>query len=309
MAKSKELEKKQKKTTETQKSALIWQCDLVANSQSTGQITVGSPIHMHCEGTKTIFNSNKLEILLNKKQKYVLHLLKVENISETEMDLIVTSYQAGQHQLKNFQLSDGNDFVDSGPLQFNVTSVLKKEAKPFGPFGPIGLERPTWYWTSIGVIVGLITIVALLKFRKSWQRKKIIKRLESHGTALSAYNQLNKELRSLDRELTLQRQRVSDTEQLERTHREHIRELEKSFRMYLVRELKVPAMEWSNKQILGEIKRTDKKLFKSQNASIEKLLLEFKRLNKTNEEFTLSDCQQMRRLCRDCCDLLYKERN
>lgn len=299
-----------------QELVLNWDCYLKgiaisdSNSQtqppSTPAITVGTPLKMVCSGEPILFNSKNLKILLDEKQKYILKVLRVEKISPTQVELIVVSYQAGNHRLESFQLFDGKEFVESGPLAFQVSSVLKKDSKPYGPFGPIELKTPSWFWMGLGFLGVLLLVWMLIKARKWFQTRRIIKKMELHKIVLSPYNQFNKELRQIDRDMTFKRQKTTSSEQENKTHRKYLLDMEKSFRIYLSRELKVPALDWSDKEIMKQIKRRHRKIFVSSGEEILKLLQEFNKLTKGDENLSLTDFLQMKQLCRDCSDGIYK---
>ena len=218
------------------------------------------------------------------------------------MHLVVTSYKVGSHKIDGIQISDGQEFVDVNPLSLKVSSVIKGQAQsqPYGPMGPLALNRPSWYWPSLAVILILIMSWLFWRWRRSYKRKRAIESLATHQTSLSPYNQFNKDFRALERRwnmLTSQEKKYST----------YLHNVEEVFRMYLVRELSIPAKEWKNKEILSEVRR---KIFLSQacRKGIGEFLLEMARLSKREEkDLTKLDGQQMSQLGRRLADQIHKE--
>lgn len=288
----------QQNTDALQKSTLSWGCQW---QDLPPTITVGQELVLQCEGSPVSFKEKKIQLSLKEEDKYTLKLLQVKRLSSSEADLVVTSYKVGSHKVQGVQISDGQEFVDINPLQLQVSSVIKDKTQPYGPLGPLSLQRPSWYWPSLTGLLILILFLLLWKWRRYSQRKKAIEKLEVYQTSLSPYNQFNKDFRALERRWNMNNSKLKE-------HKVYLHDIEETFRMYLIRELFIPAKEWRNKQILTEIQRK-KEISQILRDQIEEFLLEIARLSKRDKkDLTALDSQQMSRFCRQLVDGIDKEK-
>lgn len=133
------------------------------------------------------------------------------------------------------------------------------------------------------------------------KRKRLIESLSRFQTAASPYNVYNKDLRQILRrfQATVSANGVDHP-------KDYLKELDLSFRMYLVRELRVPALDWSNREVMGEIKRRYKNLYFDLEDDLKALFRELEKAKKSEEKLSFVDCEQLRDMSRRLVDQIYK---
>ena len=145
----------------------------------------------------------------------------------------------------------------------------------------------------LAAVVILASVVrAVIKY---FERKRLYERMAKQRTALGPYNQLNKDLRILLRKYTGKRVTAEEENLLARNY---LRDLEREFKMYLVRQLLVPATEWNIRLTMKEIKSRHRKIYKDQGPQIERLLREFSKASKNVERIQIVDCEQLANMVR-----------
>ena len=113
--------------------------------------------------------------------------------------------------------------------------------------------------------------------------------LSTHNTALTPYNQFHREMRQLLREY----QSSSYIKKSEKVGAgEYGSELNRIFRLYLIRELQIPALNRKSREIMLELKRHHKPVFKSVGVEIQRLLREFEKAMESKEKLGMVDCDQ-----------------
>lgn len=290
-----------------------WKCELhgLATDGKTSadlpdKITVGDKLLATCEGPPSQVAREGLKIELNDQQTYSLHLLEVLELGETKASLIVTPWRAGELKMTNPALTDAKTRVGMGDLELVVTTVIdpqsNPEGKPFPPWHPLTLAWPLWLWLFVAAIgVGILYVLGL-GVRKSFRRKKLLAMLEKNASALSPVNHLNKELRRLQRKIPLQGQTWSKDEM-----RSFFSELESQFRWFLARELVIPAIDGSVREIMREMKKSDAEVYKHSARDVRVALIELRKA----QSATLGgeDALQLMDLSRKVADRIAKERN
>ena len=81
----------------------------------------------------------------------------------------------------------------------------------------------------------------------------------------------------------------NDSEQL----KNYVNQLDEEFRLYLVRDLKVPAQEWSSRQILAEVKAYHSYLDVEHRAQIKRVLFELEKVKNANFTISREDWDQL----------------
>lgn len=285
---------------------LIWQCEL--NSRES-QVTVGTLQDMVCRGEfLPQWQREKIAIQFDdEKMAYALHVLDVKNVDHQSLNLVVTSYKAGNFQSPVLTVTDGNNSVKVENLTWNVNSVLEgQDAKPIPSFGPFALAMPWWYWISLAVAALFVFLLITIKLKRLWDRKKMIENLAQRGTALTPFNQFNKDLRSHIK--NWQQKELTVTPKEEQVWRRSLLvDVEKFLREYLMRELLVPALEWSDSQILQEIKKRRRLIYEELSQDIKKTMREIHQAQSAENNLTYVDCEQLvtmaRKLAEDIYDL------
>ena len=284
-----------------------WNCRLDSQPKN-GSFTVGEIFILVCEGESVQFDSSEISFLTYKKNAYLLNILKAVKIESNEAIFEATSYRVGKVDLGEVVAAVNNQQkFRLGGLIIPVKSVMnpaKPQKEPFGPIGPMKLSYPQWLWFSI---VGLLLAVvgwSVFSFRRREQRKKVLEELKKHNTALGAYNQFNKDLRTLSRKHIFSHHQKWQPEDIEK----YVTNLDEIFRMYLLREFVIPALDWKTNLVLKQIKKEDKKNWQGYGDSLFKLLKELDRAQTDLNKVKMEDCQQLTQIARRVTQSIWQKR-
>jgi hypothetical protein len=228
-----------------------------------------------------------LELRLDPADQRKLKVLKFERTSGSEAQILVTSYQAGNHQLKAVQLVDQDHSVVLGDLQFTVKSVLNPKeppTEPYGPMGPVEFGTPLWFWA---LVVSLLVVVAALfwwKLARRARRHKWMNEMNLQEKVLSPMADLGKTLRHLLKDLSLGKTQVE--------------ELQRAYLYYLARVFQIPTLKLRQHEILSEIKSKQRSVFDEQGAVIVKTMTELERAMAATGQVSEKDLEQLIHLVR-----------
>ena len=270
-------------------------------------ITVGEKFHIACEGPPAQLKADSMRLDLPKNAKYALRILQTRTLKDDRAEFVATSWTAGAVKLPNPVLTDGKTRIGLGAVQVNVSSVItpenNPEGKPYGEWSPVFLPWPVWvYGLMVFVVAVLVTMIALL-VRKSVRRRKLIRLLEKNAIALTPYNQFSKDLRRLSREFP------GGPSWNEDFARGYVSFLNESFRWYLARQLVVSAIGTRPREIVNEIRRVDKNLYKDSRKDIYLALSELEKAVGAKNAYAYEDVQQITELCRRLADRISRSRS
>lgn len=267
------------------------------------ELTVGREFILACEGDfpKDLVQE-KLSFSLKPEQKYQIHLLGFEFRSKTKADIKVTSYQAGGVQFQDLQLTDGTQMLSLGPVQYSVQTVIPKpepgkeqvKQEPYGPIGPASLSVPLLYWAILAGFISFIILLFASKIYRIIQRRNMLGRLKEHDSALSPLAQFHQSLRRLQRTNT-----VFFGGKAEKAHiQECLHETYQMLKLYLTRRYQVPAIEWSPRLVLKDIKKHHPKVYAECATDLEKLFKEYSRGIQDQENLKEEDVLIITKHCR-----------
>ncbi len=292
-------------TMDTQADLPLWSCK-IQNTPKEPEWTVGELIDFHCEGPTVALESSELQFKHPPKAEYELKILSVNKQSDNQLELTVTSYNAGKHNLEKVILTDqGKELFKIEPIILPVKSVIEKpDAKPFGPIAALKMSYPAWTWISILIVVLLTVFFALFRLRRRSQMRKVLEALKEHNTALGAFNQFNKDIRLLSREYVFDKKGGWSKEQKEK----YLVNLEQIFRMYMLREFIVPALDWNDRLLIKTISKQDKKYFKNYGPEMKKFLAEIHRAQGDQDKIQVHDCKQLTQMAQKITQVVWKVR-
>ncbi|MGZ3769529.1 MAG: hypothetical protein ACXVCP_12415 [Bdellovibrio sp.] len=267
------------------------------------ELTVGREFLLVCEGDfpKNLVRE-KLSFVLKPEDKYIIQFLGFEFRNPTTADIKVTAYRAGQFQMQDLQLTDGSQTISLGPVQYAVQSVIQPPAQgqppakqePYGPIGPASLAVPSLYWAIVAAVLGIFTLLLASKIYRIVQRKNMLERLKQHDSALSPLAQFHQSIRGLQRTnavfFGIKAEKMHIIECFEKTY--HM------LKLYLTRAYKVPALEWSHRLILKDIKKHHPQVFAEFGLELEKILKEYSRGFEDKETLKEEDALAITKQCR-----------
>lgn len=281
-----------------------WKCQVVKSSEP--DLTVGARFDLECGGASASLNKDGLSLELPKAAKYALRLLETKELTDTHATFAATSHVAGQIKLPNPVLTDGKVRVGLGEIQINVASVVKQEEgqepKPYPPWAAEAMGLPLFVWVFVGVLIAVAAWGVFMAVRQSLARKRLLKELETHGTALSPYNQFNKELRALMRHYPM----GINVKWSPELALQYCKELNQSFRWFLSRELIVPAFDFKPQKIVKELKKADRSLHRAVGKELRLALREIDKALSASGKVSADDAQQLTELCRKLADVISK---
>lgn len=255
-----------------------WTCEVNAGE---GELTVGQPFNVKCGGPEVPgFNSQTMSLELAKAERFNLRILETKSASPTGVDLVVTSYVAGEVAPKNVVLTDGVNRVELQGVHVQVKTVLKEgeEPKPFPSEPPVSMMWPmSAILTIAAVILGILLVIAFI-IQRARRRRKFKLWLQAQKTPLSPFDQLNKDLRM---------------SQKERDPATQIRMLEEMTRKFLSRTFEAPLMVAPAKKVLKVITHGDKKSHGRLEPLTIRLFGEFDRISESLKKGELAPLEAM----------------
>lgn len=268
----------------------IWTCEM----KSTENLTVGSLFKLSCHGDiEVAWGEGPLKAVFPAKEfDYALAVLKADQLSGKSAELTVTSYRAGQLKPDYIRIVQGEQGFEFSKPEWTVKSVLKpnEQAKPYPSFGPWTLPLPIWFLVSLALALVLIGYAIYRTIRRYNQRTRMLADLEKHRTALSPLHQFYRDSRNLRRKL----HNVKQTEELPSL----TAELDREFRLYVLRQFKIPTLDWSDREIVRDFKKRHRKTYYRVREPLRKTLRELTKL-KSQKQVLFKDVEQLHRMSLD----------
>lgn len=207
-------------------------------TSSEKQVTVGQVWFLDCDQGRDSATDPKLE-----RDPYQIVVLDQKILGDGRHSFKVTSYRVGKHPMAILQQGSKAWTLP----EFEVTSVLEKEDKGFGPLIVDGLSLPKIY---LFAPVMLFFILASFLSFAWWRRKKWKDQLTLMGVTASsspAHMEFYARSRQLFRQIDLSA---------------GIGDLRKYLLFYIARKELIPTYYWSDKKVFQFLrkKRISKKL-------------------------------------------------
>lgn len=267
------------------------------------ELTVGREFILVCQGDfPKDLAQEKLHFVLDAKSKYAIQLRNLEFRSTTEADLTVTSLVAGKIAFENLQVTDGTQTLDLGPVGFEVASVLpppdpqnQTKQEPFGPIGPASLPVPPLYWALLAGVILLAVAVTGMKIYRVVQRRKMLEDLREHDAALSPLAQFHQSFRKL------QRQNKVFFGVQDVPHEDVLQTVDQTYdmlKLYLTRKFQVPALEWSSRLVIKDIRKHHPRHYAQDGDELSKLYKEYERAFQDKEHLKAQDVLAIANHCR-----------
>lgn len=238
------------------------------------EMSVGRHMLMICEGNwDKSFDFSLAQIKLEANNKYLVKVLKAEARSGSEFDLVLTTYVAGEVKFPEMILTDGKLEINLGQRQLQTKSVLQQpqpgqeQQKPFGYVFPLRLQWPALYFILAIAAVVLFLVGLIYQLRRAARFARLIADLKQYNSSLDPDLQFYKGLRALEKQ------------------NYPLPELEKAFRLYVLRTFDVPMFVLNQRQIHSFMKKR-KSQFKLERQQVDKLLSEFDEIQKKKAELS-----------------------
>jgi hypothetical protein len=265
-------------------------------------LTVGDKFVLECDGPLGLPFKDNVRFLLKDDSQYIIHKLQMPESTETHFKFIVTSYRTGEHKDIALVLSDGVTTATTNPLSWTVSSILKpgEEQKMVPSQGPFLLSYPLSLWLTLAaVVLGIMGLIGFVVYRRR-QRKLMKAQLEKFTTMLPPFSQFSKDMRQTIKKL--------DDPKAEVMAKDIVVKMNEDLRLYLVRELMVPAHEYSDSAVLKEIRRDHRDLYDFCRADLKKVLSEFTKATAHLDKVSARDCEDLSVLSRKMAEKIYEQR-
>jgi hypothetical protein len=166
--------------------------------------TVGQEFALHCQGAPPAFDVAQLKVEALNQAEYTVRLLKYEAKGDS-VEAVLTSYRVGEFKDVELLFTDGAHMAKTKPLSWQVKSVIDpqnpKAAEPFGPFGPWKISWPWWYFLILILMLAALVLAAVRTYRLARRKLELRRRIEEYRRKFNPFDQFQKALRRLDREL------------------------------------------------------------------------------------------------------------
>lgn len=262
----------------------VWNCEFFPlkseGAVALDALTVGARFGWKCHGDIGVpwDPQRPLELAFKEKdQQYTLAILKTLRLDPTDVQFEVTAYKPGDHKPEYVRVLQGQGTVGEVGFEalkpaWTVQSVIdpKQPPQPYGPFGPWSMTIPLWFTLAVALVIVAVAYSIFRRVRKYTQRRRMLEELARHRTALLPLHQFFRDARQLRRRLHT----AKDIAELKAIGDD----LDREFRLYVLRQFQVPALDWSNQDILKDLRRRHRKTFAVASDSLKRTLRELMKL-------------------------------
>lgn len=255
-------------------------------------LTVGQKFILRCGGDFADFKAESAKFLnsqpvtteskeaVDANEVPALSILQVIEKQDSQIELLVTSYRTGPHNLEEITLTDDSQLFTLTGLQWEVQTVVKQEdpqkpPEPFPAYPPWSLSYPLWMYGLILAGILILTLLPWFFVKRFKERKKAYDKIKDYQSVLMPLDAFYKEIRKAEKNFEFEL--APENEILDA--------IRKEFKLFLTRALQVPAMEWESSLVLREIKKKHFRIHRDYANSISKLFKELDRPNIQRKDF------------------------
>jgi len=258
------------------------------------ELTVGRTFELSCSGltVPADFKSDKAQFVLDEKNEYAIKNLQTLEATATTLRMKVAAYRVGDWKFDEIKVTDSASTVSLGSVQYSVHTVMPQDQTvndPYGPMGPMPISIPWFYFAiAIGLVVALVLQVSLY-FRRRWQRQTLLQRSQSHFLTGDALHQFHFYARQWQRKYSFFNEATFVPADLKSC----LDEIDFQLRIYLVRSFQIPALEWSARLILKDLKKINSEVFDSYGSGLKKILIEVNKMKSKPDSIQPKDVIQI----------------
>lgn len=244
-------------------------------------ITVGQKATLSCKiGILNLPNEAKLEITPPKESaSYTLVPLNSAQFDKQDLQQVITSYQVGTHDLKDFKFKINDVTYNPADLKLEVKSVIQQpNQKPFPNFDPVHARAPWWWWTlwiiAIGIFAGAI-FVQIQKKLKSRRKPNV------QEAVLTPEEKFKARMRKLE----------SQGFHLKRDFKIFALELTNILKTAMSEQLAFSAEDLTTEEILDYLRKKHKNFYVPVEARLQNIFTELDQIKFAKIETTTERCQ------------------
>lgn len=282
----------------------VWQCELEALGESSSQWTVGDKYLLKCEGSKAVEGlSEQLRLAFPIEElSYTLHLLELKSLDSNQMEAVVTSYKPGKYRSPWIEVQGENSGFRFENLEWQVGSVIEPGSAPPQPHYEVpalGLNYPLWMWGGLVLAFLLPILWLVIKLHRRSEIRNLVESLAASNSALRPYDQFSKEVRSLVREHNYHQSPREETTAF-------LKKMNDSFKVFLTREIRLPAHQWRVGHFVSEMKKVKRGLYKDLGSELRNLMHELNKAEKASQP-TVEDADQLKKLTMKMAERIFKK--
>ncbi len=234
------------------------------------QLTVGRDFIFKCSGELPIrFNADEARMVLNEKYKYDFFLRKLIVTDSKNFDLYMVSYVTGKVSVPEIYVTDGVNQIALQVGDINVDSVLpapvsheSQQPEKIEPFGYLTahLNWPVGYTLFFVTVLVATIALTILQWKRRKRLRNLVKDLKDYESPLPADSQFYKGLRYLEKQ------------------NYPIHEVEKQFRIYVIRKYQVPLFGLTLNETMKYLKRKWP-TYTAERRELQNILLDLKKIS------------------------------
>lgn len=263
------------------------------------ELTVGRTFELSCSSLQLPdgFQGEKAQFVLDEKSEYAIKSLQVLEVTPTTLRMKAVSYKVGDWNLSELKLTDSVNTISLGSLQYSVKSIMPQDqsiVEPYGPMGPLSISIP-WFYIAFALAVVLTILTrTILYFRRRWQKQTLLQRSQADFLTGTALHQFHFYCRQWQRKYAFFNEESADQHQLKAC----LDEIDFQFKIYLVRSYQIPALDWSSRLIIKDLKKRHKEVYQAQGLALQKILNETNKAKAAVSSLQAKDVIQILDHCR-----------
>ena len=280
----------------------VWTCDIaeIKDESHLEHLTVGDRFRLNCHGDIAVPWTADLPVVKMPKpeQDFTLAVLSAERLDPQAVQLTVTGYRPGEHAPEYVRILQGERGFEFEKPKWKIESVIKPgegPPKPYPASGVHAVPAPWWLqWTFWALVIALVAAIG----RQIWRwvkRRRFRRELKRHQTALAPVRQFYRDARGL-------RRRLNEDPAPDAPTRVGA-DLNRDFRLMLMRKYEAPALTLSNAKLVKDIRRRHRAVDVVVADALKKVLRELTRAGE-RQALTHADVDQLIRMAVDVAESL-----
>lgn len=178
-----------------------WLCDVTISPEAP--ITVGQTFAITCEGATELNPQDEILIFPDhENNQYDLVVLDKQIQNENKVFIRATSWKTGDHNYSDYTLVVGDNIIEVKGPKFKVKSVLESGTQMNLPSGAYSPQLPMAAQVALVVAMLLAFVSVFLWFHLNKKYDRALLKMHAFKTSLTPYNELNKQMRAFDLELS-----------------------------------------------------------------------------------------------------------
>ncbi len=230
------------------------------------KLTVGRHLELNCKTADSVTTFDFSKADFKSEEKYTIKLFKAESVDAQNFKLNLTLYKTGPVQVSSYILTDGTNEINLAAPALQIESVLEptkdgKPQEPYGPLLPLTISTPVSYYFILLGVLSATALFVFLRYKKMAYYKKLKGSLNQFQSPVDPETQFYKAIRAAEKK------------------NYPLTEIEKAFKLYVLRSYQVPIFELSHDKSINYLKRMFPE-YKQTRLQIQKVLIEIEDLNK-----------------------------